>query len=148
MSNVSQGNASQSFSSFAKNLATDTHLSAVQYGICSDRIFTKRINRIAASPSTPPVRFITSNSLPAVCKAYKKNTQSIHIHRKDGNWNVCRSVRKLPTFDVARARKPEWHICVTQLNYGLLNASAQCSVFTCNRNNSYWNSHGPQSKSK
>jgi hypothetical protein len=30
-----------------------------------------------------------------------------HIHPEDGNYNVCRNVGNLPTFDVAHPRKPK-----------------------------------------
>jgi hypothetical protein len=47
----------------------------------------------------------------------------IRIHSEDGNFNVCRNVGKLSTFDAAYPRKQKLYILTVQFTYRVKNES-------------------------
>jgi hypothetical protein len=98
---------------------------------CSSTVVTAVLPELISSPRGPQKRFchlfsstacsLPLDSTPLLCSAnHILHTPltcptktflefPIHIHPENGNYNVCRNVRKSTTFDVAHSRKPKFH---------------------------------------
>jgi hypothetical protein len=72
---------------------------------------------IAASSSSPPISFITSNTVPITCLSWDvQDDQPIHVHPEDSDFSVSQNVVQLTIFEAAHKWRPKFTLNASRKN--------------------------------